>query len=98
MVRTTSSSIFRSNSLFVIDAMHNLFLGDTQTEVEKKDSKRLLGWLRMPLNLEINTMEGHNSWLKKSSGLRLTVLQLASDELKCQALPADERKVVMRRV
>ena len=56
---------------------------DTQTEVEKKDSKRLLGWLRMPLNSEINTMEGHNSWLKKFSGLHLAVLQLASDELKC---------------
>ena len=52
----------------------------------------------MPLNSEINTMEGHNSWLKKFSGLRLTVLQLASDELKCQALPTDERKVVMHRV
>ena len=67
---------------------------DTQTEVEKKDSKRLLGWLRMPLNLEINMMEGHNSWLKKFSGLHLMVLQLASDELKCQTLPSDECKVM----
>ena len=69
---------------------------DTQTEVEKKDSKRLLGWLRMPLNSEINTMEGHNSWLKKFSGLHLMVLQLASDKLKCQTLPSDECKVMCR--
>jgi Transposase family tnp2 len=71
---------------------------ETKTEVEKKDCKKLLGWLRMPLNTELNTIEGQEQWLKKFSGLRLTVLQLASDELRCRALPSDERKVTMRRV
>ena len=50
----------------------------------------------MPLNSEVNMMEGHNSWLKKFSSLRLMVLQLASDELKCQTLPSDEHKVMCR--
>ena len=65
---------------------------DSLKEVEKKDCKRLLEWLRMPLNMELNMMEGHDNWLKKFSGLRLMVLQLASAELKCQALPSDECK------
>ena len=71
---------------------------DSLKEVEKKDCKRLLGWLRMPLNTELNTLEGHDNWLKKFSGLRLMVLQLASAKLKCQALLSDERKMLMRRV
>jgi hypothetical protein len=69
----------------------------TLTEVEKKDSNRLLAWLRTPLNSELETTEGHDSWLKKFSGLRLAVLELASAEIGCPALPSDERKVVMRR-
>ena len=43
-------------------------------------------------------MEGYNSWFKKFSGLRLTVLELASHEIECPALPSDEHKVTMRRV
>ena len=66
-------------------------------EVEKKDSKRLLAWLRAPLTSELNTSEGYDSWLKKFSGLRLAVLALASDEIGCLPLPTDKRKAVMRR-
>lgn len=71
---------------------------ETQTEAEKKDGKKLLRWLRMPLNTVLTTKKGQDDWLKKFSGLRLTVLQLASAELECQPLPSDERKVTFRRV
>jgi hypothetical protein len=71
---------------------------EIQTEVEKKGGKKLLEWLRKPLNTELNTKEGQDHWLKKFSGLHLTVLKLASDELGCRPLPSDERKVTMRRV
>jgi hypothetical protein len=71
---------------------------DTLTEDEKKDAKRLVSWLRMPLNLELGTTEGRDKWLKKFSGLRLNVLQLASTEIGCPALPSDERKATMRRI
>ena len=71
---------------------------DSLKEVEKKDCRKLLGWLRMPLNTELNMMEGHNNWLKKFSDLHLTVLQLASAELKCRGLPSDERKTQMCQV
>ena len=52
----------------------------------------------MPLNTNLNTKEGEDFWLKRFSGLRLTVLQLASDELKCLPLPSDARKKTMQRV
>ena len=71
---------------------------EIQKEAEKKDGKKLLRWLRMPLNAILNTKEGQDDWLKKFSGLRLTVLQLASDELGCRPLPSDERKVTFHRV
>ena len=67
-------------------------------EAEKKDSQRLLVWLRSPLNQQLKTMEGYNSWFKKFSGLHLTVLELASHKIGCPALPSDECKVTMRRV
>ena len=71
---------------------------EIQTELEKKDSKKLLGWLRMPLNTTLNTADGQVYWLKKFSSLRLKVLQLASDQLGFRALPSDARKVTMHRV
>ena len=43
-------------------------------------------------------MEGYNSWFKKFSGLCLTVLELASREIGCPALPSDEHKVMMHQV
>ena len=70
---------------------------DNLTETVKKDSRRLLAWLRMPLNQELSTPEGYNSWFKKFAGLRLTVLQLASDEIGCPAIPTDHRKTKMCR-
>ena len=68
------------------------------TEAEKKDSQQLLAWLRSPLNQQLKTTEGYNSWFKKFSGLCLTALELASREIGCPALPSDEHKVTMRRV
>ena len=71
---------------------------DILTEAEKKDSQQLLAWLRLLLNQQLKTMEGYNSWFKKFSGLCLTVLELASHETECPALPSDEHKVMMRQV
>ena len=61
---------------------------DIQTEV-KKEGQKLIKWLKKPLNTELSTEEGRESWLKKFTGLRLATLQLASDELQFQALPSD---------
>ena len=68
---------------------------NTLTKAEKKDSQRLLAWLRLPLNQQLQTMKGYNRWFKKFSGLCLMVLELASHELGCPALPSDEHKVTM---
>ena len=54
--------------------------------------------LRMLLNVILNMKEGQDDWLKKFSGLNLTVLQLASDKLGCQPLPSDEHKVTFCQV
>ena len=68
---------------------------DILTKAEKKDSQRLLAWLKLPLNQQLNTMEGYNSWLKKFSGLCLMVLRLASYKIGCPALPSDDPQVTM---
>jgi len=82
----------------VINVTFTNALWDGLKETEKKDSKKLLAWLRTPLNSELNTIEGHNRWLKKLSGLRLAVLELAAVEIGCRPLPTDSRKMVMHRV
>jgi hypothetical protein len=66
------------------------------TEAVKRESRRLLAWLRMPLNQELNTTEGYNSWFKNFAGLCLTVFQLASVKIGCPALPTDQHKTMMR--
>jgi Transposase family tnp2 len=85
----------------VIGPAINVRFTDPRWGIQKEDKKngeKLLRWLRMPLNAELNTEEGKDQWLKKFSGLRLSALQLASDELGYRAQPSDERKVKMRRV
>jgi hypothetical protein len=71
---------------------------ESRTEAEKKDGKKLLRWLRMPLNTILDTQQGQDDWLKKFSGLRLAALRLASDELGCAALPSNGRMVATHRV
>ena len=61
----------------------------------KRESTRLLAWLRMPLNQELNTTEGYDSWFKKFAGLHLMGLQLASVKIGCPALPTDKCKTTM---
>ena len=65
------------------------------TEAVKRKSGGLLACLKMPLNQELNTTEGYNSWFKKFAGLHLMVLQLASVKIECPVLPTDKHKMMM---